>query len=170
MSTKVILFLSTTLTAFVLATLYGVVTTIDTNPAPVQAAAVQATDATTDVPTQEFVLPVVTEPAPLTPDKAAWIASEAIHRQDVYSVEYKTNDQGVEGFEVVFSSNDIVFISMNEMVYSISALPTQVVYTYVEPPQPTKAKSEKNNKNNKNDNDHEDDHEDDDDDEDEHED
>lgn len=165
MSTKLILFLSTTLTAFVLATLYGVVTTIDTNPAPVQAAAIQATDVPTDVPTQEFVQPVATEQTPLTPDKAAWIASEAINRQDVYSVEYKTTDQGVEGFEVVFSSNDIVFISMNEMVYSISALPTQVVYTYVDPPQPTKAKVENNNnkKNNNNNNehdDHEDDHED----------
>jgi len=160
MSTKLILFLSTTLTAFVLATLYGVVTTIDTNPAPVQAAAVQPSDVPTDVATQEFATPVVAEPAALTPDLAANIAAEAIGRQDVYSVELKTNDQGVEGFEVVFSSNDIVFISMNKMVYSISALPTQVVYTY-DAPQPTKAKVEKNNnnKNNNNDN-HEDEHED----------
>lgn len=159
MSTKVILFLSTTLTAFVLATLYGVVTTIDTNPAPVQAADIQTADLPTDLPTQEFIAPFATEPAPLTPDKAALIAADAIGRQDVYSVELKTNEQGVEGFEVVFSSNDIVFISMNQMVYSISALPTQVVYTYVEPPQPTKANAGNNNNNNNNhdDDDHEED-------------
>lgn len=167
MNTKFILFLSTTLTAFVVATLYGVVTTMNAEPTPVMAAAEVPTEAqVVEEVIPEITLPVATEPVPLTPDRAAIIAADAIGKQDVYSVEYKTNESGVEGFEVVFSSNDIVFISMNSMVYSISALPTEVVYTYAEPTDPpVKVKDNSNNKSNKNkdkdDDEHEDEHDDD---------
>ncbi len=168
MSTKLMFFISTALTAFVVATLYGVVTKISTNPASVEAA--QASAPTAEVVVEPTAEPELTEivatplPQELTHDLAAFIASEAIQRQDVYSVELKTID-GVQGYEVVFSSNDVVFIGLNKQVVSISALPTAVVYYDSAPTTLVKATDNGNGGNqnqNKDDDDDDDDDEDDD--------
>ena len=133
MSTKIMFFISTALTAFVVATLYGVVTKMSNTPPVAEAAAPAevSQEVVADViPTAELQ-PVNTAATPLpvlNHDRAALIASQAIGRQDVYSVEIKTVD-GVQGFEVVFSSNDVVFVGMDQKVVSISALPTAAIYS-----------------------------------------
>ena len=132
MSNKFMFFLSTALTAFVLVTLYGVVTKMSSNPGVANAAAlatateeVVVVEATTAP--EATVVPEATATPVLNHDLAAMIAAKAINRQDVYSVELKTVN-GVQGYEVVFGSNDVVFVDMNRQVVSISALPTAVMY------------------------------------------
>lgn len=145
MNTKVMLFISTALTAFVVVTLYGVVTKVSSNPTPVSAASedayvqVVAPSAATVADTSKLFGSiydvfgnVIAAPSPyanmeMNHDLAAVIASDAIQRLDVYSVELKTI-AGVAGYEVVFSSNDVVFIGLDKQVVSISTLPTQIVY------------------------------------------
>ena len=149
MNSKFMFFLSTALTAFVLVTLYGVVTKMTSNP--IVANAAPAATATEQVavldPTgtpEATQLPAATPMPELNHDVAAMIASKAINRQDVYSVELKTVD-GVQGYEVVFSSNDVVFVDMNSQVVKISALPTAVVYY---PAAPTAVKKVSNSNKN----------------------
>ena len=77
MNTKIALFLSTTLTAFVVATLSGVVNKVtSTSPAiataPVQAVVQQDATATLEQPTD---LPTATVQTPLGPEQAAKLAA-----------------------------------------------------------------------------------------------
>jgi hypothetical protein len=134
MNHKNALFLSASLTAFVLAVLFGVVTKVygsntqAANAAPVapavQAVVVQNTAvATLEQPTD---MPVATVEAPLTPEAAVELAVAAINRQDVYSVETSTY-QGVESYKVVFSSGDIVYIGLDKQVLAKTKLQVAVV-------------------------------------------
>ena len=120
MNPKNALFLSASLTAFVLAVLFGVVTKVTNTPTVAAAApVVQAATATatailpTDVPTE--ILPAATQQGPLGPEEAANLAAKAISRQDVYSVE-TFSYKGADSYKVVFSSGDIVYIGMDRMV------------------------------------------------------
>ncbi len=148
MNPKNALFLSASLTAFVLSVLFGVVTKISNDTTQTAAAAplVQATAVITNtaVPTleQPTDLPVPTAILPPTPDEAALLAAEAINRQDVYSVE-TTTYQGAEAYKVVFSSGDIVYIGLNKQVLTKTKLQAAVVS--VEPTQAPKKKNKANN-------------------------
>lgn len=156
MNPKNALFLSASLTAFVLAILFGVVTKITTTNSTLAAAAIAPTVevvTATELPAPTHELPqptslpavtVVTAAAPATPEEAALLAAEAIKRQDVYSVE-SFNYQGVDSYKVVFVSGDVVYIGLDKKVLEITKL--QIASTYSEPAS-TPKKNHKNNNNN----------------------
>jgi hypothetical protein len=150
MNPKNALFLSASLTAFVLAILFGVVTKITTTSSTLAAAAVAPTVevvAATEIPApiqelpQPTNLPAATAVTPATPEEAALLAAEAIKRQDVYSVE-TFNYQGVDSYKVVFISGDVVYIGLDKKVLEMTKL--QIASTYSEPA-PTPKKNHKNN-------------------------
>ena len=127
MNPKNALFLSASLTAFVLAVLFGVVTRVTNNStqvaaaAPVvQAAVAQDTVATATQP-QPTDAPVATAQTPPTADEAAALAAKAINRQDVYSVESSTY-KGAQSYKVVFSSGDVVYIGLDKQVLAQTKL------------------------------------------------
>jgi hypothetical protein len=130
MNPKSALFLSGTLTAFVVAVLFGVVSKVTSAPeaavnSPVQAVVQQVDTATPEQPT---ALPSPTMQAAITvgPEQAATLAAEAINRQDVYSVETSTYN-GTEAYKVVFSSGDIVYIGLDAQVLAKTKLQPVVV-------------------------------------------
>ena len=129
MNPKNALFLSASLTAFVLAVLFGVVTKVTNTPTVAAAApVVQAATATippTGLPSEE-ILPVATQQGPLGPEEAANLAAKAISRQDVYSVE-TFSYKGADSYKVVFSSGDIVYIGMDRMVLEMGKLQPVVI-------------------------------------------
>ena len=148
MNPKNALFLSASLTAFVLAVLFGVVTKVSNNTAQaaaVEAVAVQATAVVTNTPEptleQPTELPVPTVQLPPTPEEAVQLAATAINRQDVYSVESLTY-QGADAYKVVFSSGDIVYIGMDRAVLTKTKLQAAVVSVA-----PTQAPKKKNKNN-----------------------
>jgi len=127
MNPKIALFLSATLTAFVVATLSGVVNKVTSvsasNPTPIQAVVQQVATATLEQPTD---LPAPTAQQPLGPEQAAALAAKAINRQDVYSVETSTYNN-VDTYKVVFSSGDVVYIGMDSQVLAKTKLQPVVV-------------------------------------------
>ena len=150
MNPKSALFISATLTAFVLAILFGVVTKISNTTqaavAPTQAevqqvSVVQDLPTATDQPT-ETAVPTV-EP-PLGPEAAAALAATAINNQAVYSVE-STTYQGVNCYKVVFSTGEIVYIGLDKQVLVQTKLQASVVTI---DPTPAPKKHKKNNDNN----------------------
>jgi hypothetical protein len=158
MNSKNALFLSASLTAFILAVLFAVVTKVTNTPIEASAASVAeiatATDVPTDVPTAQ-VLPSATLPGPLGPEEAANLAAKAINRQDVYSVE-SFDCNGVACYKVVFVAGDIVYIGLDRALITmaeITPVPTPVVaYAAPVPTTPAKHKSGNNNNNNNNNN------------------
>jgi len=76
-------------------------------------------------------VPVVAQPAPVqvvnvTPEEAAAVASKVIGRTDLYSVEV-TQFEGADVYLVTFSSRDLVYVSLDGHVVSISKLPVTVI-------------------------------------------
>ena len=144
MKPKSALFISAVLTAFVLAILGGVVSTL--NPNKTSQVAVTAS------PTQEMIvteLPTQLEPTivaaatPVGPEQAAAIAAEYMKKNDVYRVESITQN-GVDVFKVVFSSGDVVYVGLDGTVLSTEMLPPTTVFVE----EPTVApKKHKNNNN-----------------------
>ena len=135
MNPKSATFLSATLTTFIMAVLFGVVTKISTTPkeaalpkeeqAQVQEAAPtqMPTEAPTEAPTQ---IPAPTAQPPLGPEEAAILAAKSLNREDVYSVE-ATTFNGAESYKVIFSSGDIVFIGMDRIVQNVTKLEPVIV-------------------------------------------
>ena len=129
MNPKIALFLSTTLTAFVVAILSGVVNKVGSAPStnatiPTQAAVVQQlATATLEQPTD---LPAPTAQPALDPIQATTIASQAIGREDAYSVETSTYN-GVDAYKVVFSSGDVVYVGFDSQVLAKTKLQPVVV-------------------------------------------
>lgn len=150
MNPKNALFLSATLTAFVLAVLFGVVTRVTTTTSTAAAAApVAAEQQVAAQPASTATQPATSLPEPtaqaqLGPEEAATLAAAAIQREDVYSVETSTY-QGAEAYKVVFSSGDIVFIGLDRQMIGQSKLQATVITV-----DPTQAPKKKNNKNNNN--------------------
>lgn len=136
---KTTLFISAALTAFMLAVMFGVVTAyqnvagstaqpeaaqasgVDMAQAPV----VELPQAPAQMPTQ-IPAEVPAQPANVTPEEAAAIASKVIGRTDLYSVEM-TQFEGVDAYLVTFSSRDLVYVSLQGQVLSISKLPVTIV-------------------------------------------
>ena len=70
------------------------------------------------------VAPVQT--ANVAPEAAAAIAGKVIGRSDLYSVEV-TQFEGKDAYLVTFSSGDLVYLSLDGQVLSISKLPVTVI-------------------------------------------
>jgi len=121
---KSTLFISAALTSFMLVVLFGVVSAYKSISSSTQQAAVlaQPTAAMVQVVNAPITAPVVS----VTPEEAAAIASKVIGRTDLYSVE-GIQFEGVDAYLVTFSSGDIVYISMDGQVLSISKIAVTVI-------------------------------------------
>jgi len=126
---KSTLFISVVLTTFMLAVLYGVVSAyqsiVNSNPV----AAVQSQpSAVAEVANQ----PVASVPSTqvistqITPQAAADIAGKVLGRTDMYSVEV-AQYEGADVYLVTFSSGDIVYLSLDGQILSISKLAVTVI-------------------------------------------
>jgi hypothetical protein len=119
------LFISTILTAFVLAVMAGTVTayrTFTAEPSQVQQVApvVQPTDSL------------------ISPEQAAQLAAQYWGRNDLYSVE-STILKGVDTYKVTFSSGDVVYVSTTGQVVGVFAAPQAVAQSNNASNQPAQA-------------------------------
>ena len=122
---KSTLFISAALTTFMLVVLFGVVSAyqniVKSNQAtaaqPQPTSAVEMISAPVSAPTQATTI---------TPEAAATLASQVINRTDLFSAEV-TQFNGADAYLVTFSSGDLVYVSMDGQILSISKLPVTVV-------------------------------------------
>jgi hypothetical protein len=154
---KTTLFISATLTTFILAVLAGVAKAYQTAAIPiaqeVQAQAEEVQAQTEDTPISDQPVVVTPQPVNLTPEQAADLASQIMGDTDLFSVEV-TQFNGETVYLITFSSGDLVYMSLDGSILSIDKLDVVVV----------NVPSDNNGKNNKgtkprHDDDHEDDHE-----------
>ena len=136
---KSTLFVSTVLTMFMLATMFGVVSAYQQNKS--------TSDATVEPDVQQVatVEPTPTQPAMpavVSPEQATTIAVDFMADTDVYSVEV-VEYEGKPAFLVTFSSGQLVYVGPAGEILSISEVEPVVVMA---PPPP------KNNNNNNNNN------------------
>jgi len=131
---KSVLFVSVILTTFMLAVLAGVVsmnrkssdvTAVVTEPAPTEVVAV------------ELPQPTSTVAAFITPEQAAALAAQVLGHDDVYSVETSVFN-GASVYLVTFSSGDLVYVSPQGMIVSVTPAP---VVVYNAPPAPSHTKN-----------------------------
>jgi hypothetical protein len=132
MNPKNALFLAASLTAFILAVLFGVVTKVTNNSTQAASAANASQEViaaqNTAIPTleQPTDLPTATAQSPLTAEEATMLAAAAIGREDAYSVE-TTTYQGLDSYKVVFSSGDVVYIGLDKEVLAKTKLQATVI-------------------------------------------
>lgn len=151
---KSTLFVSTVLTMFMLATIFGVVSAyqqvVKTNDTAVEVTAEP------DVQQMAALEPAPALPAVISPEQATTIAVDFLGNTDVYSVEV-VDYEGRPAFLVTFSSGQLIYVSPTGEILSIAE---------VEPVFVVSAPQQSNNNNNRNSNnsgghdDHDDDHED----------
>jgi len=130
---KSTLFISVVLTTFMLAVLFGVASAYQNIVGSTEAAAVQSQPTTAAAVASEPITAVIpptqvlpTEAANLAPEAVADIASKVLGRTDLYSVEL-TQFEGVDAYLVTFSSGDLVYLSLDGQVLSISKLPVTTI-------------------------------------------
>lgn len=121
---KSTLFISATLTAFMLAVLFGVVSAYQNGVSSTQELAVQSPPAAMVEVVNAPSIP--TQASMITPEEAAAIASKVLNRTDLYSVEFTQLD-AVDAYLVTFSSGDIVYVGMDGQVLSISKIAVTVI-------------------------------------------
>ena len=122
---KSTLFISVVLTTFMLAVLYGVVSAYQNIVSSTEATVAQPTVGVEMVSAP--IVPVVpTQILNIAPEAAADIASNVLGRTDLYSVEV-TQFEGVDAYLVTFSSGDLVYLSLDGQVLSISKLAVTVI-------------------------------------------
>lgn len=120
---KSTLFISAALTTFMLAVLFGVASAYQNIVSSTQAAATESqATAMADVVSELIPTQIVN----ITPEEAAVIASQVIGRTDLYSVE-GAQFNGIDAYLVTFSSGDIVYISMDGQVLSISKIVVTII-------------------------------------------
>jgi hypothetical protein len=123
---KSTLFISAALTTFMLAVLFGVASAYQNIVGSTQTAAQPKTTAVEMVSQPVAVVPptqvIPTQVVNLTPEAAAALAGKVLGRKDLYSVE-ATQFEGADAYLVTFSSGDIVYLSMDGQILSISKLP-----------------------------------------------
>ncbi|HEY5902990.1 MAG TPA: hypothetical protein VIU39_10585 [Anaerolineales bacterium] len=118
------LFLSAAITAFILSILVGVASGYQRGVQKVEAAAPAAPAAQQAQPVSEAV---AAAPAPaFTPQQAAALASQVLGRTDLYSVE-TADFNGQSAFMVTFSSGDVMYVSMDGQVLSITHITPTVI-------------------------------------------
>ncbi|HMZ08730.1 MAG TPA: hypothetical protein PK078_14030 [Anaerolineales bacterium] len=126
---KSTLFISATLTAFLVALLFGVVSAYQkitqkaSEPAP---KVVAAQPVVVDFPSVS--MPTPTPVLVISAEQATTIAVDFLGNPDVYSVEVVTYE-GAQAFLVTFSSGDLVYVSSTGIVLANSKLQPVVVTT-----------------------------------------
>jgi hypothetical protein len=106
------LFISTILTAFILAVMAGAITAYRTL-------------AVNEVQTQQPTPVAQATVSPLTPEQAAQVAAKYWGRSDLYSVESAVL-KGANAYKVTFSSGDVVYVSPEGQVVAVIAAPVAV--------------------------------------------
>ncbi len=124
---KSTLFISVVLTTFMLAVLYGVVSAYQSIVNSTEAAAVAAQPTAAEQMASAPIVPVSpTQVMNIAPEAAADIASKVLGRTDLYSIEV-TQFEGTDAYLVTFSSGDLVYLSLDGQVLSISKLAVTVI-------------------------------------------
>jgi len=124
---KSTLFISVVLTTFMLAVLYGVVSAYQSIVNSTEAAAVAAEPTAAEQMASAPIVPVSpTQVMNIAPEAAADIASKVLGRTDLYSIEV-TQFEGTDAYLVTFSSGDLVYLSLDGQVLSISKLAVTVI-------------------------------------------
>ena len=113
------LFISAVLTTFVLAVLAGALTAYRSFASSNQASAKPP------APVAQLAAPT---PTVISPQDAAQIAAQYIHRSDLYAVESKAFS-GASAYMVTFSSGDVVYVDLQGQVLSVIAAPSIVNVT-----------------------------------------
>lgn len=121
---KSTLFISAALTTFMLAVLFGVASAYQSVVKSSDAAA-QPT-AGMEMVSVPLAPAVPTQSLNISPEAAADIAGKVLGRTDMYSVEI-TQFEGVDAYLVTFSSGDLVYLSLDGQVLSISKLAVTVI-------------------------------------------
>ena len=131
---KSTLFISAALTTFILAVLFGVISGYKKD-------VVDNPQATTDVAmvNTEASFPTPAESLIITPEQAAALASQVLGRTDLYSVETSVFS-GQSAYLVTFSSGDLVYVSPQGTILSVTTAP---VVVYSAPAAPTNNKNRK---------------------------
>lgn len=124
---KSTMFISAVLTTFMLAVMFGVASAyqkiIQAGGVPTESTQqAQPTDVMIAVPATETSAVTAT----MTLEEAAALASSVIGRTDLYSAE-NTQLDGVDVYLVTFSSGDLVYVSLDGKILSISKLPVKYV-------------------------------------------
>jgi hypothetical protein len=107
------LFISTVLTTFVLVVLAGAVSAYRAFASSSQVSA------TSPAPLAQLAAPT---PTVISPQDAAQIAAQYIHRSDLYAVESKSF-KGMNAYMVTFSSGDVVYVNLQGQVLSVVSAP-----------------------------------------------
>lgn len=126
---KSTLFVSTVLTIFMMATIFGVASAYQ-QVVRNQNAAIAAVV----TPPTSVVQPVNVQPAPIlptqpmvvTPEQATIIATTFLNDTNVYSVE-TVDYQGVVAYLITFSSGNLVYVSTTGEILAVSKIPPVVV-------------------------------------------
>ena len=118
---KSTLFVSAALTTFMLAVMFGVVSAYQNIVKSAQPMAAQ-----TQPTAVEMVSAMPTQAAAITPEAAAALASQVINRTDLFSAEI-TQFNGVDVYLITFSSGDLVYVSFDGQILSISKIAVTVI-------------------------------------------
>lgn len=124
---KSTLFISTVLTIFMMATIFGVASAyqqiVRNQSTAAQVSAVQVAPVVQVAPAQPVSVPTLTI---VTPEQATTIASTFLNDTSVYSVE-TVDYQGVVAYLVTFSSGNLVYVSTTGEILAVSKIPPVVI-------------------------------------------
>ena len=129
---KSTLFISTALTIFMMATIFGVASAyqqiVKNQTVVAQQAAVSQMVATQPAPVVQEVVaqPAVVQSTVITPEQATTIASTFLNDTAVYKVE-TVNYQGAVAYLVTFSSGNLVYVSTTGDILAVSKIPPVVI-------------------------------------------
>lgn len=125
---KSTLFISTVLTIFMMATIFGVASAyqqiVRNQNTVAQVSAAQVAPVVQPANLQPVSVPTVI--AVVTPEQATTIASTFLNDTSVYSVE-TVDYQGVVAYLVTFSSGNLVYVSTTGEILAVSQIPPIVV-------------------------------------------
>lgn len=124
---KSTLFISTVLTIFMMATIFGVASAyqqiVRNQSTAAQVSAVQVAPVVQVAPAQPVSVPTLTI---VTPEQATTIASTFLNDTSVYSVE-TVDYQRVVAYLITFSSGNLVYVSTTGEILAVSKIPPVVI-------------------------------------------
>jgi hypothetical protein len=120
---KSTLFISAALTTFVLVVMFGVVSAYQNIVKSTQQMEVQAQPTAV---VEMVSVPIPTQVTNITAEAAAALASQVINRTDLFSAEI-TQFNGADVYLITFSSGDIVYVSFDGQILSISKIAVTVI-------------------------------------------
>src|SRR3990170_96851 len=123
---KSTIFISVALTTFMLAILFGVASAYQNTIASTAQSVAAALPQAGAVEMANLSAPTSALPANITPQQAADLAAKVLGRTDLYSVE-NAQLEGADTYLVTFSSGDLVYVSLEGQILSISKLPVTII-------------------------------------------